>query len=312
MSKIGDFLVRKFDAVTRDGVEYQMRCPKCFDKKRHLGINIEVGVSNCFRCSFKPVLRELLVEYGGLSFSDVQELLGETVTKVKVKSDEVKIASLPDGYERLENVREGLGVLSRLWLQEQRIDEDSWEELQLGVVIKKNSNYFGRLIIPVLDDRKVVYWLGRALLDTISPKYMFPDISRSNVLWGMNYLSNERKEVFITEGWKDAYRVKGIALLGSSMSEGQIEKLQSRLGESVVVSVMLDRDAWGKGFKIANNLRKIVKNDIRLYLLHGEKDPGDCSSKGEAIQQSYVYSMNSLSERVRAKLKVESKGGVRI
>ncbi len=109
------------------------------------------------------------------------------------------------------------------WLQEQRIKEEDHGKFNLTV---ENGL---RVVIPCYDvtGKILIYWLGRAIARKIELRYMYPTgISRAAVFYGLERVKLTDGLIFVTEGWKDAYRMDGIALLGSYISQEQIKALR--------------------------------------------------------------------------------------
>jgi hypothetical protein len=127
------------------------------------------------------------------------------------------------------------------------------------------------------------YWIARAIDEGVEPKYLNCAASKGDVVWGLDWYDVSSGYLYVCEGWKDAYRMKGIALLGSEMSEGQmrlIVKLVRELG--VVVRVLLDFDAWRKAVLIGKRLSGFLDRErVQVMFLVGLKDPGEGESKEE-------------------------------
>lgn len=306
--KFGRYLETFWDAKKeKEGTEYKFNCPECQDTKQHFSFNIEFGVSNCFRCGYRPTPLEFLQEKGQLDFDTIQELLEKEDTVEEKKSLDVFIVTLPEGFCSVIDLPPFWQAVLNEWLLMNTIPFEDMKKLGGGVVVRKTSKYHGRLIIPVYEDMKLITFLARVMLENVEPKYLFPPVSRKDAVWGLENVNSDvvtqTKEIIVCEGWKDAYRVHGFALLGKSMSVGQMRKILNRIPNDYTIGVMLDKDAWKFGYKVASQFRDAcgVLKKVQLYHIYGRKDPGECSCRSDAIVNSYKYDFNKLLDRIQAR-----------
>lgn len=307
--RFGSYLVRYFKAkVEKQGTEYRFNCPNCHDKKGHFSFNIIHGVSNCWKCSYSPSPRTFLLEHGtGLSHEDIIELTQPAGYKTPVADVVKPEVILPEGVNALEPMTGALAELYKIWLAESGVSHDGVIQLGLRLVVDKQSKQFGRVIIPVYENRTLVYWMARGLTDVVKPRYLFPKIPRTDIVYNINLVDIQTDMVLVTEGWKDAYKVDGVGLLGKTVSITQINKVMQRI-KCKKLGVMLDKDAWQAGWKVASRFYVFCRDkgiDVYLYLLTDAKDPGDCIDRDDAICKSKVYNFSLLPERVQAKFFVD-------
>ena len=309
LHEFGRYLEKYWNAkIEKDGAEYRFNCPECRDTKKHFSVNVVRGVSNCFKCGYNPKPLEFLTSKGGLSYEDAIAMLRQGHVAVK-KSETIEKVELPVGYEPVLNLVGGMKELFYAWLKERGM---SWEDavsLRFGVVTDKTSNYFGRVIIPVIEDCKVVYWTARAMLFSVEPKYLMAPAKKRDFIWGIDHIQYQHEEVIITEGWQDAFKVGGVAIFGKFISHNQLTKIESRLVNGAGIGVMLDRDAFKEGVKLAEMVWKYTKvRNVRLYNIVNYKDPGMCKHRLEAIQGSDIYNFSKIEDRVKAKLYIGKLG----
>lgn len=304
--KAGHYLELHLGAIAKNEQEYQLNCRNCFDTKRHFGVNIRLGVTNCFKCGYKPKLFWFFVEKCGLSYNETKELMEYDTKSIYINKDVINVElKLPDSFCPINAVKGGLKVLLDDWLLTNGIVLSDAEALGFGIVTNKLEKYYGRLIIPVYEDGKLKTFLARALLNHIQPRYLFPPISRAGLIWGLDLQEIFKyNEVIITEGWKDAYKVKGIALLGKNFNKEQIKKVLNKVPVEFSLGVMLDKDAWKEGYKLAEELNKesFGLRKIILYYMYKFKDAGECKNRTEAIEGSYKFDFSEVSDRIKAKL----------
>ena len=283
-----EWLLAQGAKVRKGGQEYCVNCPKCGDVKKHLYINPHLGVGHCFRCGYSGRVEEILVDGFGLSFRDVRELLvGFRRVKGEVRFQERRDEiAFPEGSVELKLKKIGKGVewLIREWCEESNV---RYEDL-----VEMGCRWWnGRLVIPCWRDRgrkELWYWVARAVKD-MEPKYMNCSAPRRGVVWGLDWYDVSDGYLYVCEGWKDAYRMRGVALLGKEVSDEQVEVVK-RIGEGKVVRVLLDRDAWRDGVMVGLKIGRVVGYDkVEVGFLIGLKDPGEGRSKDEVLRASEFF-----------------------
>lgn len=94
-----------------------------------------------------------------------------------------------------------------------------------------------RLIIPYFDAKdNMIYYQARSLDKDITKKYINADTPRAGILYGMDRLNTDTEyPLFITEGFFDAFHLKGVALLENNVTSSQIELLRRSRRKKVFV-----------------------------------------------------------------------------
>jgi len=282
-----EWLLSQGAKVRKGGQEYCINCPRCGDVKKHLYINPQLGVAHCFRCGYSGRVEEVLVEGFGLSFSEVRELLKfvrklGSYDRVNVVVDK-KTVEFPEGSVELVKVGRGVERLVQEWCKEVNVSYDD--------LVSMGCRWWsGRVVIPCWRDRgrkELWYWVARAVKD-VEPKYINCSAAKEGVVWGMDWYDvSDDGYLYVCEGWKDAYRMRGIALLGKEVSDKQVKVIARLLDGESRVRVLLDRDAWREGVIVGMRLRELVGYDrVEVGLLVSLKDPGEGQSKGEVLEGS--------------------------
>jgi len=274
-----EWLISQGAKVSKGGQEYCVNCPKCGDVKRHLYINPNLGVGHCFRCGYSGRVEEILVDGFGLSFKDVKDLLWSfkrVKSEVFVPSKES--VSFPEGSVALGKVGKGVEYLLKEWCEKSNV---RYEDL-----VEMGCRWWnGRLVVPCWKDRdrkELWYWVARAVKG-IEPKYVNCPAPKKGVVWGMDWYDVSDGYLYVCEGWKDAYRMRGIALLGKEVSEEQVEVIVKLVGGNKV-RVLLDSDAWREGIIVGMRIGKAVGyNKVEVGFLDGLKDPGEGRDKGGVL-----------------------------
>ena len=302
------------------GGEYIIRCPLCGDSfsHSHCSINVEKGVFKCFYCGASGKLRWLIKEYAGdqpLSF-----LSGIGITE-KQRMPELPFFQFQEFFKP--------GFLP------ETLEQKAWSYLQARGITRADveyyhlrwadrGRYFGRVILPVLEEGEVVCWSARAFLDVLKPKYLFPHygetlLTCSEAIFGYDGALHSpviHKCLVLVEGIFDAIAVNkafaadatgmfSLSILSKMLSDGQLLKLQKFDKKTTQFYIMVDPDATKDGIKIAKRLSSYGRV-VRVCHLKGAKDPGEATSSQilDAIAEAILYN-DSLELRTTLGLKGE-------
>ena len=97
----------------------------------------------------------------------------------------------------------------------------------------QDNNMHQRLIIPLKWQGNIIGYTARALVDGVKPKYYTnhePDF-----VFNMDMQTADRQFVIVTEGPFDAMSVDGVAILGSEVSDQQVDIIDSLKKKVIVV-----------------------------------------------------------------------------
>lgn len=211
---------------------------------------------NCYRCGFtdsewkgKQTLAEL---------TRVQEL-----NKV---AQEIELPlSLPADFTT------DIPLHGRLWLYKGGLTESLWSKYKIGY-----SEKLDRVILPIYEDNKLVWYQCRALHKGQLPKYIQPAKDRSSIMFKAGW-GTSRDMVVVVEDIASAIRVGEIAptvsLLGTKITTPQA----SVLSEFKLVASWLDSDKAGLdgSYKIRRTLG-LVTDVVNVTT---ELDPKELSNQ---------------------------------
>lgn len=284
------WLLSRGAKIRKQGQEYCINCPRCGDVKNHLYVNPSMGTFHCFKCGFKGRIEELLLSEG-FTAQEIREMLGDRFVLIRKpgrKEQKIKVEFPEDSIELLA-CGTGVSMLLHAWCKDNGV-----RFVDLGWM--KCRWWNGRLVIPCWKDRErkeLLYWIARAIFD-IEPKYLNCAASRTGVVWGLDWYDVSDGVLYVCEGWKDAYRMKGIALLGKQMDVGQEKRIVSLAKKhNVVIRVVLDADAWLDSIVIARRLRKHW-DKVQVGFLVGLKDPGEGCSKEDVERRLAVSGVDNV------------------
>jgi hypothetical protein len=149
-----------------------------------------------------------------------------------------------------------------------------------------SKKWFARLILPVYKDNQLIFYTGRDLTETRPKKYLNPDISRENVLYGFDKLFVDTEDpLYVVEGWFDAYHANGVAVFGNKMTVNQIAWLNRSHRPKVIIP-----DKFGDGYLLGEQA-----------LEHGwsisTPDTGDCKDVNDSVNKyGTVYTMMTIKK----------------
>jgi hypothetical protein len=136
--------------------------------------------------------------------------------------------------------------------------------------------YQGRVIIPYFFRGKVIYWQARSMDEEIQPRYKNPSVEKANVFFNMDEVYRYTDEpLFISEGPIDALSIgkNGVALLGSSLTEFQLQALQKVQNRRIIFVI----DKNKNGFKLAQTA---LANNWHVTVM-----PGDIDDANDALMK---------------------------
>lgn len=157
---------------------------------------------------------------------------------------------------------------------------------------KDKDQWFGRLIIPVYKDNRLIYYAGRDLTDSMPRKYKNCEQARDNVLYGFDRLmENTDAPLYVMEGIFDAMLVKGVAMFGRTMTEGQIYWLNRSRRPKVVIP-----DKFGDGHELAEQALSLGWS-VTTPDIGDEKDVTDAVKK-----YGMLYTLKTLKDNISSGL----------
>lgn len=255
-------------------------CPACAhdkglasgDGKGNLEVNYEKGVFKCWVCSeynhMHGGIPKLIRKYGSQqNLKDYIALYGDTnhiqLKNVDDKGHDIK---LPSEYVKLSECtgKEPLYSKVMAYLKKRNVTDDMIERYSIGYAF--SGEYSGRIILPSFDKYGVLnYFVGRAFMKGVKPKYMNPTVDKSEIIFN-EYLLNPDATIYLLEGAFDHIVVpNSTPLLGKYVSDKLFYWLQEKACANIVI--LLDPDALKDAIIAYNklnvgNLRGRVRLDI--------------------------------------------------
>lgn len=150
---------------------------------------------------------------------------------------------------------------------------------------KEDKKWYGRLIIPIYKNNKLIFYQGRDLTDLHQKKYLNANVQRNNILYGYDkILSYNPAPLYVTEGWFDAHMIEGVAVFGNKMTQQQITWLSKSNRPKVIIP-----DRYGDGQLLANQAIDLGWNVSVLDI------NDDCKDVNESIQRyGLLYTLKTI------------------
>jgi len=258
--------------------QFRVDCisPDCDDHSQNLEINVDQGIFHCWKCGYSGRVRKLFRDMLGKEIDVEEEFISaESLRKFTLdfgdkKEESSKIfPGLPSEFKPLWEPNLSLTGQQALRYVLTRMTMEDIERYRVGYC--GLGEYKGRVIVPVFEKGKVIYFIGRAISKG-PPPYKNSKFPRAEIIFNYEKAIETRRGGLV-EGVFDAIRigdgpVAGIAALGTSITEEQIYKLN----DIPDLTIMLDNDAKLKTFSLRNLLAGLQRPPKISILPHGDPD----------------------------------------
>lgn len=218
----------------------QIDCPFCGrdTQKFHLGISLQKGNCNCWKCGPHSLV-SALVEITNKPVSVIKQLLEQVDAKpiIEQKQNRVIKTIPPIGVGPL--LKQHIRYLKGRGFSDVEIQqiEEIWKVGGIGI----GGRLSWRLYIPIYQDGKLASWTTRSITD--SPmRYIFAPreqslLPKTKILYGIDYVDHA---VIITEGPIDVWKIGpgAVCLCGMNFSNYQI----NRLSEIPIRTICFDNE----------------------------------------------------------------------
>ena len=269
--------------IRRDQFRIDCINPQCSDESGNLEISLDRGIFHCWKCEYSGRLIKLLRDYLGKAPNLAEYVSPDDLKRFDVAFDKEKeevvpkIFNLPSEYVPFDGRKLGFIGQKAYRYALSRITEDDIQRHRVGYC--GMGAYKWRIIIPVLQNEKAIYFVGRSFMGNKGFPYRNPDkeecgVGKEEIIFNIEGAVKEGQAV-ICEGVFDALKVgnDGTAIFGTHISDEQAEQLKA----VKKVYVLLDADALDKAVVLARRLKEIRKPLVHLVELPGEglPDPDD-------------------------------------
>lgn len=306
---------------------YPVLCKVCNDhgkKGKRAGFKFDgkaVGY-NCFNCGHTAVFdpaehksmpekMKVVLDVFGIPPVDWQPVLFDALTassggkrsssrQVNIEPDEIKFP--PYFYKLTDDPDDEWAQYAIEYLTQER--GVTWTDHPFYLVKRTsdpdNSKWYGRLIIPVYKDNKLIYWQGRDLTGLLQKKYLSPNVPRDKVLGGFDRLQEYTSDpLYVTEGWFDAYWLRGVSVFGNKMTPEQVKWLSRSHSQKVIVP-----DRLGDG-------QLLAEQALELGWSVSLPDIGSCKDINDAVNKyGQLYVLKSVRDKTSSGFDAKAKLGI--
>lgn len=313
------------------------------DNKHRMGISVSDNYVNDFKTGYHNSFVKFVAENQDISEKEADILLfkiqmnqrknGFVQTKIKKKIDNdiaIELEEIKDHTPwrdlNKDSLRNKLGRQALSYLIHRGFSVDHIKKYHLKYVDQKEcwvchgyktinneecdnckgtglNFYYGRIIVPTFENRKLVYFQARSFQEDGKYKYMNPKIGRKQVAFFID-LVKEREPVYICEGPFDAMTLKDVSatcLMGSVISIPQALKIINKKPSEIIIVPDHDEKKETRSV-ILNNVMKNIKKlkalsdnkiPIGVYQWYKNSDKKDINSAGiTTIDESLVVYAN--------------------
>ena len=262
---IKEYLESKFKGkykLSSNNVEYIV--PSVFvtnDYKRHMSINSETGLWQCFKSGEVGDFYKLVSILEGISAKlaismfSLENYLTDSPTQSKaVPTSSVRVKPLSKTTKITRSMEANDPISSKAWMF---VDSRKLWESRIPFYVTTEKSYRNRIIIPLAEYKDVTHFQARALDATTYPKYINSlNVRKSMMLYPCSHVVNQ---TIVCEGPLDAIslQIQGVnatATMGCKISKWQAKMLSLTKGRIILA---FDNDPAGiKGIKHFERLRK--------------------------------------------------------
>jgi len=298
---IKDYLLKNFSNYTETSSEFIVDSLFVEDSKKHMSINLETGLWQCFKSKEQGNFVRLVSVIEDISYSeahvflqkqlfDTPEKLFHTPNKEKPQSTivESEIEKEIKNFKKLtfesQNSSSLPEKLAYRFAIARKIDPT---KLYIGV----SGKYINRLIIPYEDNHGLFYFQARLIMGQgmkyLNPSYKEHGVKSSEILYPFDESENY---VLVTEGPIDALSLQNIGVnatstQGSMFSYAQLDYIKNK---TIILSYDND-DAGMEGMEKALKMIR-TKNLKTPYIVQPPKEFKDWNEFVIASNPSQVKS----------------------
>ncbi len=268
------------DYINQNG-SFKCKCFICGDSKKHKRVKRlkispykDTWVAYCWNggCDVKGMsFYSLYSQATGMGYTEAKRYINNdkyNTNKIKIKlkppkkiktvdlhkEDQQFDIDLHDECLNLDSTPDGR-IQERLYAALQQFTASRYLH-DIPLSIAHSGKYKGRVIIPVIINDELVYYQGRAIIDSMEPKYFNPEVDKEGIIMNSDHFSKD-KYIILTEGIVDAYMVdynQGCPFLGSFVNDKFIDELLKYTDKGIII-------AWDNPF-----IDKAGKEEIEKFI----------------------------------------------
>lgn len=266
--KVEEILYQYCGQIKSNSDGWVIRCPFCGDSKKNPNIKrchvdyypeADNYVFFCYNggCNESGSIYKLYAHLKGITYDEAKKELDDNTysyTKLKNKfkkrqEEEIKKDNI---LKNLDISSYGLiGINSKTYSKReeryQKILKEFVEDrcVNIKCFISTTGKFENRIIIPLYQDGKLVYFQGRRIKSTMENKYLNPVVDKSNIIPNINNLIPD-DDIIIAEGILDMYSIEYnyTCCLGAYISDDFLDQIFNISKNNVIIA--LDNDDAGR------------------------------------------------------------------
>lgn len=249
------------DIKEKPGDGWAIRCPFCGDSKKNPNlkrchIDYYPEANNyaffCYNggCNESGDIYTLYAHFKGITYKEAKKELDDNTysydkLKKKFKKRQAKKEEKDNSLKNLDISSYGLiGVNSKTYskreerYQQKLKDFLSDRQVDVKCFISTTGKFANRIIIPLYQDGKLVYFQGRRIFDTMDNKYLNPVVDKNNIIPNIDNLLPD-DDIIIAEGILDMYSIEYnyTCCLGSYISDDFLKQIFDIAKNNVIVAL---------------------------------------------------------------------------
>jgi len=334
LEQVTDFVYENLEkvSISKNGTHFHFRCPFCGDSKKssrkkrgHLHFKSEQDVyGQCFNCgeSFNfyylyAHIENVTVEEAFLKFNryDKKSIL-ERMSSPKIIQPETPVFNYKDFSYILKDCvsledKTDSSILKKY--QEKLKNFVNERKIEEKLYIAYTGEYKHRIIIPVWQDNKLIYFQGRRTNDKVEPKYLNPSSDKELIILNIDKFERD-KYIIIVEGILDAFSVgnQATTVLGKEINEEFLNTVKEKTDKGVIFALDNDKD----GIKqMENCIKKFGADENTRYFVFPNKykkfkDLNNFYINNTEITNMYQFIYdNSYSNKNRSLIQLKMRNG---
>jgi DNA primase len=271
LDAVREFVFEHFPKVkvTKGGTHFNARCILCGDSKKSLSkrrfnLNYNNGnpIYQCFNCgesgSFIDLYatikgidyseaRRILLDYSPNTFDETMDRIGDRWNGIKKVNTEEPLTKYHDYILKHcvspeDNPKSY--ITKRLQQELFKFIKERHIPNHVKLYVAYEETYKNRIIIPIFENQRIVYFQARSIHKHVYPKYKNPASEKERIILNKEKF-NPDKYIIVTEGLLDAFMIpdQGTACLGSSISTSFLKELFLTKPKGIII--FFDNDESG-------------------------------------------------------------------
>ena len=290
-NSIVDFLKRNLPRGSVAGNEFNADCPSpdCENPHNHFYVNLLTGRFICFHCTSSSHPFQGSLETLKRFFKDAEEFTKELPSPDNILEEVKELMSdakgvqedidLPEEYRTLwgdqdHSVGRTYFRMAFRYVLHRHIQQEEIGYYKLGYCA--DGKFGGRIICPVIEDGRIVYFTARSIFKIAERKILNPLGPRGSLIYNHQCIDDDHDELVICEGPFSSMAVgcNAVSILGRSISLPQLKKISRFKGNKIIV--MLDADAGPASLMVAEKIHSLVGSRMLVEVaLLPHSDPSD-------------------------------------